>query len=109
MCKQLEVSREAYYRWLHREIPKQELKNIELAEIIKEYDVKFNHILGYRKMTLWINHFNQTSYIKRRGHRIMQKLNIHAVIRKKKKTYKTVKQDETAENKLIDFFCRCSK
>lgn len=105
MCKQLEVSRAAYYKWLHREIPKQELKNIELAEIIKEYDVKFNHILGYRRMTSWINHFNQTSYSKRRVHRIMQKLNIHAVIRKKKKNYKTAKPDETAENKLgRDFF-----
>ena len=25
MCKQLEISRAAYYKWLHREIPKCEL------------------------------------------------------------------------------------
>ena len=31
MCRQLEISRAAYYKWLHREIPKCELKNIELA------------------------------------------------------------------------------
>ena len=46
MCKQLEISRAAYYKWLHREIPEHELKNIELAELIKEYDERFNHILG---------------------------------------------------------------
>ena len=84
MCKQLEISRAAYYKWLHREIPEYELKNIELAELIKEYDERFNHILGYRRMTSWINHFNHTNYSKKRVHRIMQKLDIHAVIRKKK-------------------------
>ena len=35
MCKQLEISRAAYYKWLHREIPEHELKNIELAELLK--------------------------------------------------------------------------
>ncbi len=105
MCKQLEISRAAYYKWLHREIPEHELKNIELAELIKEYDERFNHILGYRRMTSWINHFNHTNYSKKRVHRIMQKLDIHAVIRKKKKTYRSSTPDETAENKLgRDFY-----
>ena len=31
MCKQLEISRSAYYKWLHREVPGQELENINLA------------------------------------------------------------------------------
>ena len=60
MCNHLEISRAAYYKWLHREIPNDELENIKLAEIIKEYDDRFNHILGYRRMTSWINHFNHT-------------------------------------------------
>lgn len=51
MCKQLEISRAAYYKWLHREIPKKEAENMKLAEFIKEYDERFNHILGYRRMT----------------------------------------------------------
>ncbi len=85
MCKQLSVSRAAYYKWLHREVPIQEQENIELANLIKEYDERFNHILGYRRMTSWINHFNHTNYKKKRIHRIMKKLNIHSVIRKKKK------------------------
>ena len=30
MSKQLEISRAAYYKWLHREIPEQEKENIKL-------------------------------------------------------------------------------
>ena len=105
MCKQLKISRAAYYNWLHREIPKQELENIKLAELIKEYDERFNHILGYRRMTSWINHFNHTHYSKNRVHRIMKKLGIHSMIRKKKKKYTYSTPDAVAENKLgRDFY-----
>lgn len=98
MCKQLEISRAAYYKWLNREIPEQELDTIKLAELIKEYDERFHHILGYRRMTSWINHFNHTSYGKKRIHRIMKKLGIHSVIRKRK--YSSSIPQKTAENKL---------
>lgn len=105
MCKQFEISRAAYYKWLHRDLPMQELENIELAALIKEYDERFNHILGYRRMTSWINHFNHTDYKKKRVHRIMKKLGIHAVIRKKKKKYIATKPETIAENKLgRDFY-----
>ena len=105
MCRQLEISRAAYYKWLHREIPVQEQENIRLAELIKEYDERFNHILGYRRMTSWINHFNCTGYGKNRIHRIMKKLGIHSVIRKKKKKYVSSTPETTAENKLSrDFY-----
>lgn len=105
MCKQLNVSRAAYYKWLHREIPVQEQENIELASIIKEYDERFNHILGYRRMTSWINHFNHTNYSKKRVHKIMKELNIHAAIRKKKKKYHSSTATAIAENVLQrDFY-----
>lgn len=51
-------------------------------------------------MTSWINYFNHTNYSKKRVHRIMKKFDIHAVIRKKKKKYKSTTPDETTENKL---------
>nr|WP_243456637.1 IS3 family transposase [Mobilitalea sibirica] len=105
MCKQLEISRAAYYKWLHRETPEQELENIKLAELIKEYDERFNHILGYRRMTSWINHFNHTNYSKNRVHRVMKKCGIHSVIRKKKKKYNASTPETIAENKLNrDFY-----
>ena len=100
MCKQLEISRAAYYKWIHREMPEQESENMKLAELIKEYDERFNHLLGHRRMPSWINHFNHTTYKKKRVHRIMKKLGIHAVIRKKKKKYASAKPETIAENKL---------
>ena len=100
MCRQLNISHAAYYKWLHRPIPEQESENIKLAELIKEYDERFRHILGYRRMTSWINHFNHTGYSKNRVHRIMKKLGIHSVIRKKKKKYQPYKPETIADNKL---------
>ena len=48
MCKQLGISHSAYYKWSHRTIPEQESENTKLAELIKEYDRRFGHILGYQ-------------------------------------------------------------
>ena len=105
MRRQLEISRAAYYKWLHREVPDAERENIRPAELVKEYDERFHHILGYRRMASWINHFNHTAYSKNRVHRIMKKLGIHSVIRKKKKKYTYSRLDETAENTLgRDFY-----
>lgn len=85
---------------LHRPVPEQEAENLKLAELTKEYDERFCRILGYRRMTSWINHFNHTNYSKNRIHRIMKKLGIHSAIRKNKKTYHSSKAEATAENKL---------
>ena len=100
MCRKLGISKAAYYKWLHRATPKAELENIQLAELIHEYDDRFNHILGYRRMTDWINHFNGTSYSKNRVHRIMKAINVHSVIRKKAKKYNYPTPERTAENIL---------
>ena len=105
MCRQLGIARASYYKWLYREIPKLEQENLKLAELIQEYDKGFFHILGYRRMTSWINHFNGTHYGKNRIHRIMKKLGIHSVIRKKKKKYTSSTPETTAENILKrDFY-----
>lgn len=104
MCNQLGISRASYYKWLHRDIPKEEKENIILAGLIKEYDERFGHILGYRRMTSWINHFNGTHYSKNRIHRIMKKLKIHSVIRKKKSKYNASTPETVAENILARNF-----
>ncbi len=100
MCKTLGVSHAAYYKWLNREIPEEELENQRIAELIMEYDGRFGHILGYRRMTLYINHFNGTAYKIKRIHRIMKALGIHAVIRQKRKQYPSATPETVAENKL---------
>jgi len=105
MCSHLEISRAAYYKWLHRTVPDAEHENIKLAERIKEFDERFHHILGYRRMASWINHFHPTGYSKNIVHRIMKKLGIHSVIRKKKKKYTYSKPDKTVGNILQrDFY-----
>ena len=105
MCQQLGISRSAYYKWVHREISVQESENIQIADLIREYDERFNHILGYRRMTSWINHFNHTNYKQKRIHKIMKKIGIHSLIRKKKKKYTSSTPETVAENKLgRDFY-----
>jgi transposase InsO family protein len=100
MCRQLGISKAAYYKWLHRSVPQAEQENVLLAELIREYDEQYNHILGYRRMTAWLNHFNGTSYSKNRIHRIMKAIGIHSVIRKQPKKYRKSLPERTAENIL---------
>ena len=107
MCQQLDITRAAYYKWLHRAIPEAEQENILLAQLIREYDDRFNHILGYRRMALYINRLNNKHYSKNRIHRIMKVINIHSVIRRKRKKYQSVAPEATAENILNrDFYAK---
>ena len=90
---------------MNRKETKEELENNELAHLIIEYDERFNHILGYRRMTRWINKLNSKHYNRKRVRRIMKMLGIKSVIRKKKKKYEKSKAEITAENLLArDFY-----
>ena len=100
MCEQLGITRAAYYKWLHRDIPEAEQENILISQLVREYDDRFNHILGYRRMTLYINRLNNKHYSKKRIHRIMKVLDIHSVIRRKRKKYQSSTPETTAENLL---------
>ena len=105
MCTQLGISKAAYYKWLHRVVPKAEQENLLLAELIREYDEQYNHILGYRRMTLWINRLNATHFSKNRVHRIMKAVGVHSVIRKQPRKYKKSTPERIAENVLKrDFY-----
>lgn len=100
MCQVLEIARASYYKWLNRKEPKEELENHELAQLILEYDEKFHHILGYRRMTRWVNKFNHKKYNKKRVKRIMDLLGVKSVIRRKKSKYIKSTAEVTAENIL---------
>lgn len=105
MCSNLGVSRGAYYKWLKRPVPAQEQDNEKIAVLVREYDDRFGHILGYRRMTLWLNTLNGTSYNHKRIYRVMRCLGIQSVIRKKRKRYPLSKPEETAQNLLKrDFY-----
>lgn len=100
MCSKLNIPRCSYYKWLNRKETKEELENHELAQLIKDYDEMFNHILGYRRMTIWINRLNHKNYNRKRVRRMMQLLGIKSVIRQKKSKYIKSTPEVAAENLL---------
>lgn len=100
MCNILGIARASYYKWLNRKETKEEIENRILLQLIQEYDERFNHILGYRRMTRWINKFNHAKYSKRRIRRLMKLLGIKSIIRRKKNKYGKTTPEITAENLL---------
>lgn len=100
MCRQLGISKAAYYKWLHRVVPGTERENLLLAELIREYDEQYNHILGYRRMTLWINRLNAAQFSENRVRRIMKAIGVHSVIRRQTRKYRKSIPERTAENIL---------
>ena len=100
MCKALEISCAGYYKWLKHEETEEEKENKILVQLIHEYDERFNHTLGYRRMTGYINQLNHTEYGEKRIHRLMQMMGIHSVIRPKKKKYQQNNPETIAENVL---------
>lgn len=94
------VERSSYYKWLRHEETSEEKLNHELSQIILEYHDEFKGILGYRRMTLWINKRNQTNYNEKRIRRLMKMMGISSVIRRKRKGYIKVRPEVTAENIL---------
>jgi hypothetical protein len=62
LCVILSIRRGSYYKWLSRRETKEERLNHELSQIIWEYHHEFKGILGYRRMTMWVNTRNQTHF-----------------------------------------------
>lgn len=96
----MNVNRSSYYKWANRKTANYELENYELAHIIREYHDRFNQILGYRRMTSWINKLNHKKYNKKRIRRLMKQLGIKSIIRRKKSKYIKSKPEITSENLL---------
>lgn len=100
MCEILGVSRAAYYKSKNRVKPEKEEQDELLCTLIKEYHVTFDGILGYRRMTMFINRLNHTEFSERYIQRLMNKLDIKARIRRKKVNRKKVKPEYAKENVL---------
>ena len=100
MCKILDLPHSSYYKWLNRKETTVEKENYDISRLILDYHDKFNNILGYRRMTLFINRLNQKSYNEKRIRRIMKMLGVSSKIRRKRKGYVKVKPQITAENIL---------
>jgi len=104
LCNELGVSRSAYYKHKGRIPPEKEKQDQLLCSLINEYHATFDGILGYRRMTLFINRLNQTAYCEGYIHRLMKHMSISARIRRKKVNRKRVKPDYVKENILARNF-----
>ena len=100
LCEILLVNRSSYYKWINRKETNEEKLNHELSQIILEYYRESKGILGYRRMTLWVNRRQQTSYNIKRIRRLMRLMGISSVIRRKRYNYIKSKPEVTAENVL---------
>jgi len=76
MCEILKLNRSSYYKWLNRKETDKEILDQELSQIILEFHRDLKGILGYRRMTIWINRLCQTNYNKKKIRRLMRKLGV---------------------------------
>lgn len=104
ICDVLGIARSAYYKHLHRIKPDKEKQDECLCNLILEYHSTYDGILGYRRMTMYINYFNQTNYSEGYIHRLMSFLGVQARIRRKKVNRKPVRPDYVKENILARDF-----
>ena len=100
MCEILEIPHSSYYKWLKRKETEQEKIDYELCQIIQGYHDTFKGILGYRRMTLWINRLNHKQYNVKRIRRLMRLIGIKSKIRLKRKGFIKSTPQITAENLL---------
>ena len=104
ICEVLGIARSAYNKNKNRIKPEKEIQDELICSLILEYHATYDGILGYRRMTMFINRLNQTTYSESYIHRLMSYLGITARIRKKKVNRKRVKPDYVKENVLARDF-----
>jgi len=103
LCRICKLPHSSYYKWLKtRDRVNPEDKVIQ--DKIKNYHELFNHILGYRRMTLWLNIIGDKNYNVKRIRRHMRLLHIASAIRRKKTNYLRYKPEQVGENVLARKF-----
>ena len=101
MCSKLGINRAAYYKWLKRPVPDKEMEDIEIVEKIRKLHKRYGGILGYRRMTIFLNRKHGTNYNSKRIHRIMRIIGIHSSIRRVRNSCTVSnKKDQKADNLL---------
>lgn len=100
MCQILEISRAAYYKWLHRKPSKAEESDKELLGQIKAIADKNNRLFGYRKMTMSLTKGEKGTLNHKRVYRLMCLYDLDSVYRRKKRRWKRSEPAVTAENKM---------
>ncbi|MBR3692966.1 MAG: IS3 family transposase [Erysipelotrichales bacterium] len=101
ICKQLKISRAAYYKWLNRKETALEIENKKVLECIKEIAKSNNSLFGAVKMTYVVNRKLGSNYNPKRIARLMSINNIESSFRKERRyRWRSSKPEITAENIL---------
>ena len=98
LCKLGNVSRAAYYKWLHREIPKSKQKNRFIADEIEKIHTD-SPDKGYRRIRDDLKRYHGIDVNDKRVLRICRKLNI-------KSTIKYSNHGCTRQARVWNFFCK---
>lgn len=100
LCEVLGVSRSGYYKWLNRDTSPTERRLKQLVEWIVQAYEEHKGIYGYRRMTIYLNHYLNAKVNHKCVYRLMNFLGLKAVIRKKRYNYKPHQPQHIAENLL---------
>lgn len=100
LCDLFEIPRSSYYKWLKREKPKKEIQYELICDWIRQCQKENNGILGYRRMTMYINKEHNTTYSVNYIHRLMKKIKLQSRIRRKRYNYIKSKSEQIGENIL---------
>ena len=100
LCKALGVSRSGYYKWMNRKPTKTEKRLKHLIHCIQKVYNEHKGIYGYRRITIYLNHYLNAQVNHKCVYRLMRLLELKAVIRRKRYTYKPHKPQHIAENVL---------
>lgn len=100
LCTVCELNRSSYYKWTNRNKSKSENENEQILSWIGVLYEQTNGILGYRRMTMFINKEYQTQYNQKRIYRLMRFAGLRSVIRRKRPSYIRSTPQITAENLL---------
>ena len=80
LCKLGNVSRSAYYKWLHREIPANEIKNLRISDAIEKIHTD-SPDKGYRRIRDDLERYYGIKVNDKRVLRICRKKNIKSTIK----------------------------
>ncbi|WP_159427643.1 IS3 family transposase, partial [Dolosicoccus paucivorans] len=100
LCEALGVSKAGYYKWLKRKPSASEKRLRQLIELIIQAYEKYKGIYGYRRITIYLNHFLNAKVNHKCVYRLMNVLGLKAVIRRKRYSYKPHKPQHVVENTL---------
>lgn len=94
------MERSGYYKWLNRKPTETEKRLRKLIELIIQAYEDHKGIYGYRRITIYLNHFLGAQVNHKCVYRLMKLLGLKAVIRRKRYTYKPHTPQHVAENTL---------